>query len=137
MAEHLLQRAQIASSREQVGGEGVAQGVWAHLLLEPRAACVTLDDLVETLTREARAAVVQEQPTTGSAGGAPAYAGGAPASGRVGLDSRSVHTGGEKERTPALAVRAQRRHRLTADRHEPLLGALPPCTYHPLLQVDI
>src|SRR4051794_39444947 len=61
VAEHLLQGAQVAPSGQQVGGEGVAEGVRAHLVLEPGRARVALDDLVEALARQAAAAVVDEQ----------------------------------------------------------------------------
>src|SRR4051794_31956635 len=59
--EHLLHRAEVAAAGEEVRGERVAQRVRAHLLLEPGRARVALDDLVEALAREARAAPVDEQ----------------------------------------------------------------------------
>jgi len=40
VTEHLLQRAQIAPAREQVGGEAVAKRMRAHLLIEAGAAAV-------------------------------------------------------------------------------------------------
>src|SRR5947209_19934794 len=52
MAEHLLQRAQVAAAGQQVGGERVSERMRAHPVLEPGAAGVALNDLVETLTRE-------------------------------------------------------------------------------------
>ena len=52
MTEHLLQRAQVATTGEQVRGERVAQGVRRHLLGQARRARMVLDDLVEALTRE-------------------------------------------------------------------------------------
>src|SRR5271154_2438551 len=61
VAEHLLQRAQIASAGEQVGGEGVSERVRAHPLLEPGAAGMRLDDLVEALARQPAAAEIEEQ----------------------------------------------------------------------------
>src|SRR2546429_8049823 len=59
--EHLLQRAQVAAAGEQVRRERVTQRVRAHLLLQADPSRVTLNDLVETLAREARAAVIDEQ----------------------------------------------------------------------------
>src|SRR3954462_1707841 len=58
VAEHLLQRAQVAAAGEQVRRERVAEGVRAHAVLEPGAAGVALDDLVEPLARQAAAPVV-------------------------------------------------------------------------------
>src|SRR3954471_23564912 len=52
VAEHLLDRAQVAAAREQVRGEGVAQRVRAHLAVEPDRLGVALDDLVEALPRQ-------------------------------------------------------------------------------------
>ena len=54
VAEHLLQRPQIAAARQQVGGERVAQRVRAHPVIQAGGARVALDDLVQPLTREAR-----------------------------------------------------------------------------------
>src|ERR1039458_3461474 len=105
-------------------GERVAEGVRAHLCLKARAAGVTLDDLVEALACEARATAVEEQP-----GALYTPAGRAP-------DARFERSG-EKCRAPTLAVRAKRRHGLAADRHEALLGALPPRPQHALLQIDV
>src|SRR5437588_7561559 len=59
--EHLLERAQVAAAREQVGRERVAQRVRAHLAVEAGRLRVPLDDLVEALAREAAAALVDEQ----------------------------------------------------------------------------
>ena len=61
VAEHLLQRAQVAAAGEQMRRERVAQRVRAHPALQAGAARVALDDLVEALAREAAAAVVDEQ----------------------------------------------------------------------------
>ena len=46
VAEHLLQRAQVAAAGQQMGGERVAQGVRAHAPGEAGARRVALDDLV-------------------------------------------------------------------------------------------
>src|SRR6476620_9504631 len=45
VAEHLLQRAQVAAAGQQVRGERVAESVRAHLVVEARGARVALDDL--------------------------------------------------------------------------------------------
>src|SRR6478609_3284833 len=58
VAEHLLQRAQVAAAREQVRGEGVAERVRAHPLGQARGGGVALNDLVEALAGVARTAVV-------------------------------------------------------------------------------
>src|SRR6476619_3921284 len=49
VAEHLLHRPQVTAAGEQVGGEGVAQRVRAHLAVQAGLARVALDDLVEAL----------------------------------------------------------------------------------------
>ena len=64
--------------------------------LQARAARVALDDLVEALAGEARAAAVDEQPRL-----------------------PDLHT--DERRASRGAVGAQRGDRLAADRHEPLL----------------
>src|SRR3954465_6988391 len=61
VAEHLLQRAQVAAAREQVRRKRVAQRVRAHGVGKARARGVALDDLVEALARETAAAVIDEQ----------------------------------------------------------------------------
>src|SRR3954452_10104092 len=61
MAEHLLQRAQVAAAGEQVRGEGVAQRVRAHLVGEAGGTRVALDYLVEALAGQPSAAMVDEQ----------------------------------------------------------------------------
>ena len=98
VAEHLLERSQIAASGEQVRGEAVPERVRTHARVEPRGARVTLDDLVETLAREALTAHVDEH-------------------------ARFV-VQADEPRAALLQVGAQRGHRLGADRHEALLGAL-------------
>ena len=52
VAEHLLHRAQVAATREQVRREGVPQGVGAHPIAEPGGLGVPQDDLVEPLPRQ-------------------------------------------------------------------------------------
>src|ERR1700760_3354702 len=106
MAEHLLQRTQIAAAREQMRRERVAQRVRAHPRLETCAARVPLDDLVETLARQSRAPAVDEQ---------------------LRLAARA-----EQRRAPARAVDAERGDRLAPDRHEPFLRALAACAQHSL-----
>src|SRR3954468_1175092 len=96
--EHLLQRAEVAASRQQVGRERVVQRVRAHLARQPRGGRVALDDLVEALAREAVAAVVDEQP-------------------------RLVVVA-DQLRAAAAEVGAERPRGGGADRHHPLLGAL-------------
>jgi hypothetical protein len=64
--EHLLQRAQIAAAREQVGGEGMTQGVRAHAVGQPDSVGVALDDLVEALTAEPATAAIDEDMALGS-----------------------------------------------------------------------
>src|SRR5205823_14848339 len=54
VAEHLLERAQVASARQQVRRERVAQRVRAHPPLQARAPRVALDDLVDALARQRR-----------------------------------------------------------------------------------
>jgi hypothetical protein len=49
VTEHLLERAQVAAARQQMGGERVAQRVGAHALRQPGAAGVGLDDPVQAL----------------------------------------------------------------------------------------
>ena len=98
VAEHLLQRAQVAAAREQVRGERVAQRVRAHLAREPRRRGVALDDLVEALARQAAAAVVDEQPR--------------------------LEAVADEPRPAAHEVDAERAGGLAADGHDPLLVAL-------------
>src|SRR3954470_21379917 len=62
VAEHLLQRAQVAAAGQQVRGEGVTQRVRAHPVRQPGSGGVALDDLVQALAGQAGAAVVDEQP---------------------------------------------------------------------------
>src|SRR5215211_1449541 len=61
VSQHLLDRAQVAAAGKQVGGEGVAQRVWAHPALQPDRLGVALDDLVEPLAGQRPAAEVDEQ----------------------------------------------------------------------------
>ena len=111
VAEHLLQRAQVAAAGEQVGGERVAQRVRAHPVREAGRGRVALDDLVEALARQAGAAVVDEQARLEPVADEP------PAPAReVGVDG--ARGGG-------------------ADRHDPLLGALAAGLQDPGLEVDV
>jgi hypothetical protein len=109
--EHLLQGAQVAAAREQVGGERVAQRVRAHPPVEARGAGVALDDLVEALAGQARPAVVDEE---------------------VALLAQADHP-----RAPVLQVGADRGDRVAADGHEPLLRALAPRAQDPRVEVDV
>src|SRR4051812_42187051 len=111
VAEHLLDRAQVAAAREEVRGEGVAQRVRAHPVLEPDGARMALDDLVEALPREAGATAVDEQMP------------------RVG--------GGGQLRAAALEVEAHGGDGLAPDRDEALLGALAAGAQHAGLQVEV
>src|ERR671911_1535008 len=61
VAEHLLDRAEVATARQQMGGEGVAEGVRAHLSLQPSRVGVAKDDLVEALASQRPAAEVEEE----------------------------------------------------------------------------
>ena len=49
VAEHLLDRSQVAATGEQVGRERVAERVRAHSLLESDGTRMALDDLVKAL----------------------------------------------------------------------------------------
>src|SRR5260221_13893872 len=111
MAEHLLHGAQVATSRQQVGGEAVAQRVWAHLPGQASLAGVALDDLVEALTAEWPAAEVDEKPRL------------------VAL--------ADQLRAAAAQVGRDRRDRFAAQRHDPLLGSLAPRSQQALAQVDV
>src|SRR5205823_5032644 len=61
VAQHLLDRAQVAAAGQEMRGEAVAQRVGAHLLVQANLLGVTLDDLVEALARQRAAAEVDEQ----------------------------------------------------------------------------
>src|SRR3954451_22892527 len=61
VAEHLLQRAQVAAAGEEVRGERVAQRGGAHPALEAHFTGVALDDLVEALAGQAAAAPVEDE----------------------------------------------------------------------------
>src|SRR3954447_25691553 len=111
VAEHLLQRAQVAAAGEQVGREGVAQRVRAHPPLEAGGARVALDDLVEALARQAAAAAVEDE-------------------------TRLVAQPDERG-TAAVEVGARGEDGLAADRHEALLAALAAGAQDPGLEVDV
>src|SRR6478609_5234916 len=61
VAEHLLYGAQVAAAGQQVGGEGVPQGVRAHPTLQAHLLRVPADDLVEPLPGQRAAAKVEKQ----------------------------------------------------------------------------
>ena len=61
MAQHLLNGAQIRPVLQQVGGEGVAQGVGRDVLFNLRLLLIVLDDLPEPLAAHALAAHVHKQ----------------------------------------------------------------------------
>src|SRR5215210_3229769 len=61
VAEHLLDRAQIAAAGKQMRREGVPQRVRAHPVAESRRLRVAKDDLVEALPGERATAEVDEQ----------------------------------------------------------------------------
>jgi hypothetical protein len=109
--EHLLQRAQVAAAGQQVGGEGVAQRVRAHLAGEPRGGRVALDDLVEPLARETVATVVDEQPC--------------------------LEAVADQLRAAVAEVGAERSRRGPADGDHPLLRALAAGTQDAPLQVQV
>jgi hypothetical protein len=111
VAQHLLQRAQVAAPAEQVGGERVAQRVGLICASSPAAGGVTLDDLVEALAGQWAAAAIQKQP-------------------RLGLVF-------EQHGAPAAAVGAECGQRLAPDRHDPLLRALAAGAQQPLVEVDV
>src|SRR5262245_56970001 len=98
VAQHLLQRAQIAAARQQVRREAVAERVRTHPGRQSGRGRVALDDLVEALACEAGAALVDEQPRL------PALA--------------------DESRAAALEVRGERPRGGGADRYEPLLRSL-------------
>ena len=111
MTEHLLHGAQVAPPGQEVRGEGVAQRVRAHLVLEPRRLGVALHDLVQPLPRQPRPPVVDEQPV--------------------------VRPVAHQPRARLGEVVAQRPHRLAPDRDDSFLGALPASPQHARLQVDV
>ena len=61
VTQHLLDGAQVGTALEQVGGETVAQGVGADDLAHSGQFTQLLDDMENHLTRQHRAAAVQEQ----------------------------------------------------------------------------
>lgn len=65
MAEHHLDRAQIGTARQQVGGKGVAQHVGADPVFGPGMDCDAIDDLPEPIAGHGAAPVVQEQKGAG------------------------------------------------------------------------
>ena len=95
VTEHLLQRAQVAATRQQMGGKRVTKGVRAHASLQPRTSGVALDDLVQPLPRQPAAALVDEH---------------------LLLVAQS-----HQPRPAPLEVRPQCVDRLGPDRHDPLL----------------
>src|SRR3954454_614068 len=111
VAEHLLNRAQVAAAGQQVGGEGVAQGVRAHAVGQAGARRVPADDLVEALARQLPAAEVHEQ----------------------------VHLGAVLDQlwAPALEVDVHRAHGRLADRHDALLRTLAARAQDALVEVDV
>src|SRR6188472_357652 len=111
VAEHLLDGAQVAATREQVGGEAVAQGVWAHLACQAGIAGVALDDFVEALATQRAAAEVDEE-------------------------LRLVAVA-DQLRPAAAEVTGDRRDRLAAERHQPFLAALAAGAQEALVQIDV
>ena len=61
MAQHGLDGAQVRPVLQQVGGEGVAQGVGCDVLLDPRLLLVELDELPEALAAHALSVHVHKQ----------------------------------------------------------------------------
>src|SRR6478672_6333877 len=59
--EHLLDRAEVAATGEQVRREGVTQRVRAHPVRQPRRLRVAQHDLVEALTGQRAAAEVEKE----------------------------------------------------------------------------
>ena len=112
VAEHLLQRAQVAAAGQQVGGERVAQRVGAHAVLQPGAAGVALDDLVEPLAGERPPAEVDEH-------------------------VRLVAQPDQPRPARARGRRCSVAIALHADRHQALLGALAAGAQHPGLEVEL
>ncbi len=111
VSEHLLQRAQVTAACEQVRGKRVAQRVRAHALLQTRAPCVALDDLVEPLARQSSAAQVDEHP-------------------------RLVAVT-DQARSGSVEVVVEALDRLGADRDDPFLGALAPGAQDPRLKIHV
>src|SRR5215216_1387088 len=111
VAEHLLDRTEVAAAGQQVRGERMAQGVRAHPVRQARAHGMAADDLVEALSGQLPAAEVDEQVPLGRA-----------------LDERGA---------PALQVRPQRLESGLADWDHPLLRALATSAQHSLVYVHV
>ncbi len=62
VAEEFLDGAQVGAGLEQVGGEGVAQGVRADAMLSAGAQQMAMDDAADAAGGEGAAAGVQKQP---------------------------------------------------------------------------
>ncbi len=70
MAEQLLDRAQVHSRLEQVGGEGMAKRVWVQPVDERHVLHGGVEDAAHRAVREPAAALVDEQRLAAAAGGA-------------------------------------------------------------------
>src|SRR3954451_8324191 len=111
VAEHLLDRAEVAAAGEQVRRERVPERVRRHAVGEAGGRRVPADDLVEALAGERLAAEVDEQVR----------------------DDPAVH----QRRAAAVQVDPHGLHRGAADRHHALLRALAACAQHAELQVHV
>src|SRR3954465_11667478 len=109
--QHLLDRPQVAPTGQEMGGKAVAEGVRAHLAVEPDVLGVALDDLVEALASEGAAAEVDEE---------------------LGL-GRGAH----ELRTTRTQVAAHSRSSLPTERHGSLLGPLAVRPREAALDVDV
>src|SRR3954453_18418172 len=109
--QHLLDRPQVAAAGQEMGRKAVAEGVRAHLAVEPDVLGVALDDLVEALASESTPAEVDEQ---------------------LGL-GRAAHELG----TTRAQVAAHSRSSLPAERHGSLLGPLAVRARKAALDVDV
>src|SRR5687768_9050627 len=111
MAQHLLDRSQVAAAGKQMRRERMPERVRAHLPLEARGLRVALDDLVKALPSQGPAPEVDEEPAL----------------------RRAVY-----ERRPRRTqISRDRRGRCAPERHYALLRALAVRSHEAPLQVDI
>src|SRR5215204_2095825 len=111
VAEHLLDRAQVASSGQEVRRERVPEGVRAHPVAEAGGLGVAQHDLVEALAGQRSAPEVEEELAL----------------------LRCMHQLGP----PRAQVDPHGRDRLAADRNEPLLRSLSGGPDDAVLEIDV
>jgi hypothetical protein len=61
MSQHLLDSKQVGSPFQQVGGEGMAERMRAHVLFDTGHFCLLLDDMKNHDPRQSRSSPAQEQ----------------------------------------------------------------------------